>query len=279
MRTIIAEWQAALKEIYTETEINKLVYLALEKIACFDRVQLLTKNDLTLNEMQRYTIDSYVNRLKNGEPIQYILGETEFFGLKIHVNQSALIPRPETEELVEWMIEVIGRPRTKILDIGTGSGCIPIALKKNLPDSDISAMDVSDAALGLALENATSHDVNITFYHDDILNPKNNYDGFDVIVSNPPYIPLAEKSEMDRNVVAFEPHLALFVEDHDPLLFYRAIALFAYAQLPTGGMLFFETHFELAQAVGELLLSMGFAETEVRKDISGNERMVKAVKV
>ena len=279
MRSIVADWQTELKEIYTESEINKLVYLVLEKIVGFDRVQLLTKNDLTLNEMQRDAISSYIKRLKNGEPIQYILGETEFFGLKIHVSQSALIPRPETEELVEWILEVAGRTWTKILDIGTGSGCIPVALKKNLPDSNISAMDVSESALGLALENATLHDVKITFYHDDILSPKNNYDGFDVIVSNPPYIPMAEKSEMDRNVVEFEPHLALFVEDDDPLLFYRAIARFAYSQLSTGGILFFETHFELAQAVGELLMSMGFAETEIRKDISGNERMVKAVKV
>ena len=125
MRTIIAEWQAALKEIYTETEINKLVYLVLEKIVGFDRVQLLTKNDLTLNEMQRYTIDSYVNRLKNGEPIQYILGETEFFGLKIHVNQSALIPRPETEELVEWILEVAGRTWTRGLRRSDEPAAIP----------------------------------------------------------------------------------------------------------------------------------------------------------
>ncbi|MBC7774138.1 MAG: peptide chain release factor N(5)-glutamine methyltransferase [Phycisphaerae bacterium] len=228
-------------------------------------------------------------RLVAGEPVQYVLGEADFFGLKFKVNPSVLIPRQETEELVAWVLEYlkdfppINAPR--LLDIGLGSGCIGITLKKKMPGLQLFGMEKSPAALAIVTENAErilnipiSQYPNIPFLHGDILNRSDwaLFPQMDVVVSNPPYIPHSEKSLVPEHVLAHEPSLALFVDDPDPLLFYRAIADFSLEKLRPGGMLFFECNEFNAAAVVEILRQKGFKNVELRKDLAGAERMVKA---
>lgn len=227
------------------------------------------------------------NRLLQSEPVQYVVGFAWFYGLKFKVNNTVLIPRPETEELVEWILETVGsrqlavgngQYQVRILDIGTGSGCIPVTLKVKNPNLDVSAIDISEGALITASRNAYRHNVDVDFKKTDILNEKDweQLGQFDVIVSNPPYIPHAEKALMSDNVLAHEPHLALFVEDNDPLIFYKKIAEFAKKHLSTEGILFFECNEFNAHEVLTLLKNNGFKEAELRKDMSGSDRMIKA---
>ena len=254
--------------------------LILEKLTGFSRIWLLIHKELKLNDEQNIIASQYLERLKNHEPIQYILGETEFYGLKFKVNPSVLIPRPETEELVEWVKPphppkggfLSGTPT--LLDVGTGSGCIAVALKKKFPSANVSAMDISPEALALAKENAALNEVNIEFIQDDILHPAATDRKWDVIVSNPPYIPASEQRYLHKNVTDFEPHLALFVQDNDPLIFYRKIAEFALSHLTAGGRLYVEIHQSLGRQCCQLLESMGFQSVELRKDLSGNDRMI-----
>jgi len=299
MQHFLERLNTSLANMYSEAEIHVIANLLLENITGFSRLQLLTNKDLKLNDKQNDLADRYLVQLKNHEPIQYILGETEFQGMKFRVNSSVLIPRPETEELVEWVsphplrdfplkgeeIEEIGILKSPMgdlggsyLDIGTGSGCIAVSLKKKFPFANVAAMDISSDALEVAKENAALNQVDVEFIQDDILNSSTTNRLWDVIVSNPPYIPASEHSEMDKNVTGFEPHLALFVHDNDPLIFYRKIAEYAIIHLTSGGKLFFETHKDLASQCKQLLESCGFRNVEIRKDISGNERMVKASK-
>jgi len=216
--------------------------------------------------------------LKKHVPIQYILGETEFYGLPFRVNDSVLIPRPETEELVDWIRSENNRNEAlNILDIGTGSGCIAIALKHEFPNAAVEAFDISDKALETARSNAGLNKLDVEFSKVDILNVADQSKKWDIIASNPPYIPELEKSEIEANVLEHEPHLALFVPDNDPLLFYRHIALFAKKQLNPNGKLYFEIHRDYGKECMELLASLGFSEIELRKDISGNNRMIRSV--
>ena len=297
MQHFLKKLNTSLANMYSEAEIHVIANLLLENITGFTRLQLLTNKELKLNDEQNELANQYLERLKNHEPIQYILGETEFQGLKFKVNSSVLIPRPETEELVEWVsphplrdfplkgeemeeIGVLKSPRGDsggFLDIGTGSGCIAISLKKKFPSANVSAMDISQDALMVAKANAALNDADVEFIQDDILNPATTDRKWDVIVSNPPYIRASEHSEMDKNVTDFEPHLALFVHDNDPLIFYRKIAEFAITHLSPGGKLFFETHKDLAHECKQLLEAYGFTNVVIRKDISGNERMVQAI--
>ena len=277
MQHFLKKLNTSLANMYSEAEIHVIANLLLENITGFTRLQLLTNKELKLNDEQNELANQYLERLKNHEPIQYILGETEFQGLKFKVNSSVLIPRPETEELVEWVRKPPNPLKGGILDIGTGSGCIAISLKKKFPSANVSAMDISPDALIVAKANAALNDADVEFIQDDILNPATTDRKWDVIVSNPPYIPVSEHSEMDKNVTEFEPHLALFVQDNDPLIFYRKIAEFAITHLSPGGKLFFETHKDLAQECKQLLESYGFTNLVIRKDMSGNERMVQAI--
>ena len=277
MQHFLKKLNTSLANMYSEAEIHVIANLLLENITGFTRLQLLTNKELKLNDEQNELANQYLERLKNHEPIQYILGETEFQGLKFKVNSSVLIPRPETEELVEWVRKPPNPLKGGILDIGTGSGCIAISLKKKFPSANVSAMDISPDALMVAKANAALNDADVEFIQDDILNPATTDRKWDVIVSNPPYIPVSEHSEMDKNVTEFEPHLALFVQDNDPLIFYRKIAEFAITHLSPGGKLFFETHKDLAQECKQLLESYGFTNLVIRKDMSGNERMVQAI--
>ena len=228
-------------------------------------------------------IESILKRLKTGEPVQYILGHTEFFGLPFNVNPSVLIPRPETEELVEWILDswrlAVGgwHKPYNILDIGTGSGCIAISLKKNL-NAEVSAIDISAGALNTAKENAELNDVEVNFILADILNLKSEIGSskFEIIVSNPPYVTLEDKKQMHINVNDFEPHNALFVPQEDPLIFYKAIADFAAKRLENGGLLFFEINENYGEEIIELLNGKQFNNIELRKDMSGKYRMAKA---
>jgi release factor glutamine methyltransferase len=241
-----------------------------------------TNDELMFETFLKTDFLSIKERLLNGEPIQYITGFAWFYGLKFKVNPNVLIPRPETEELVEWVLQTVGkRSDVKILDIGTGSGCIPVTLKIKNPSLDVTAVDISEGALITASRNAYRQNADVTFQRLDILNTDEwaKLNTFNIIISNPPYIPTAEKALMERNVLAFEPELALFVEDDNALIFYEKIAEFAQKHLYTEGVisyLFFECNQYNAGEVVQMLQKMGFSDVELRKDMSGNDRMIRA---
>lgn len=215
-------------------------------------------------------------------PIQYLLGKTSFYGLDFEVNENVLIPRPETEELVDWILESqkskAESRKLKILDIGTGSGCIAVSLAKNLSDAKVFAIDVSEKALATAKKNAEINAVEITFISQNILETQDLGQKFDIIVSNPPYVRHLEKEEIKKNVLDNEPHLALFVEDNDALIFYRKIAELAQKNLSSSGQLYFEINQYLGKEMIELLETMNFKNVELRKDIYGNDRMTRSTK-
>jgi len=242
---------------------------------------------LSLNEQLR--IEEIIEELKEYRPIQYIFGKTEFYGLAFKVDENVLIPRPETEELVEWIIKETpppsplqrrGRSR-KVLDVGTGSGCIAIALAKHLPGAEVFALDISDNALDVARQNAIANQTDVRFFQYDILND-NSFPfsslSFDCIVSNPPYITMREKSAMAKNVLDYEPHQALFVPNENPLLFYERIADFARKHLSETGSLYFETNSLYGKAAAEALKNKNFRLVKLLKDISGNDRILIAKK-
>jgi release factor glutamine methyltransferase len=230
-----------------------------------------------LSEQQITQLHSILAELATNRPVQYVLGEAWFAGDKYYVNEFVLIPRPETEELVEWISEyahIVNKPLS-ILDIGTGSGCIPIALKLAIPNANMSALDISKEALVVAKQNAQTHQVSIEFIEQDILQTKQLKEHYDIIVSNPPYIPLREKSNMQSQVTEHEPEIALFVSDHFPLLFYSKIAHIGKSALKPKGQLFFEIHYDQGNAIMALLNEMGY-HAELRQDIYGKDRMVRA---
>ena len=267
-----------LKDEYPVQEVSSFFNLLIESYLGMNRLDFALKpgKELSLEEKQKF--ESAIQRLSLHEPIQYIIGETEFFGLKFKVDKNVLIPRPETEELVQWVLDDVGEsknsPKLKILDIGTGSGCIAISLAKNLPNAEIFALDISEKALKIARENAGLNKVNVNFIQADILNLEALTGKFDVVVSNPPYVREMEKAEMHRNVLENEPEMALYVKDTDPLIFYGIIAKLARAGLQENGNLYFEINQYLAIETEEILKNSGF-KTELKKDIFGNYRMLK----
>lgn len=269
--------KAELRSVYTDSELQNISYLLFEKLTGLSRAQLLINKSTTFSMEQRKELESFVEKLKKYTPIQYILGNADFFGLEFEVNESVLIPRPETEELVEWIMnENPTDSPLRMLDIGTGSGCIAVALKKVFPTASVHAYDISAEAIKLATKNAESNNLSVNFKVFDILNPESTDDHWDIIVSNPPYIPEKEKVNMHSNVLDYEPHLALFVPDEDPLLFYRKIADFASTHLRKGGKLYFEIHYDAGNHIVKLLRERGFSDVELRQDLSGNDRMVRA---
>lgn len=220
-------------------------------------------------------------RLQQGEPVQYILGRAHFYGLDLKVAPHVLIPRPETEELVYWILEdhkKDRRPRS-VLDVGAGSGCITLALKKERPDWDVTALDVSEGALAIARENARRLDLPVQFIHGDFLEEENwkNLPSFDIVVSNPPYIPPSESALMPEQVLRYEPERALFVPEEDPLLFYRAIARFGRTGLRVGGRIYVETNEHNAREVASLFRELGYSETTIQQDMQEKDRMVRAI--
>ncbi len=276
-----------LKELYDESELKSLTKNAMIYSLNISATDLLIKKNEQLSEKQIQKALKVLKKLKSYEPLQYITGETEFLGLKFKINKNVLIPRPETEELVEWILEEIKslkfktKGNFKILDIGTGSGCIAIALKKNFPSAGITAIDISKDALQVAQNNALINDVKINFQQMDILKSMTlgSKDSFDLIVSNPPYISQHEKSRMHRNVTDHEPHIALFVEGKNPLLFYEHIASLALGNaLKPHGRLYFEMNENLSREIFELPEIQKFTDVIIKTDLSGKERMIRVVK-
>jgi release factor glutamine methyltransferase len=270
-----------LTPFYDENEAESFFYLILEEKQNLKRVDLALQPDLEFSDLEIKVWDVILEELKKETPIQYLLGTTHFYGLEFEVNESVLIPRPETEELVEWIIESqksgAGSESLKILDIGTGSGCIAISLAKNLPDAHVFAIDISENALATAKKNAIKNDVNVTFIQKNILETLDLEQQFDIIVSNPPYVRNLEKHEIKKNVLDNEPHLALFVDDNDALVFYSKIAELSQKNLRQNGQLFFEINQYLGKETQELVQSLGFKNTELRQDIYGNDRMLRAI--
>lgn len=265
-----------LKDLYDNDEVENFFYLILDNLKQISKVDLALNPKLEFSVEELNKIDFYLNELQKQKPIQYLLGSAHFFGLKLRVNPSVLIPRPETEELVDWIInDNQNKADLKILDIGTGSGAIAIALAKNLK-ADITAFDISEAALETAQKNADLNQVFIHFTEFDILNDVWEGEKFDIIVSNPPYVRELEKSEINPNVLENEPHLALFVPDNDPLIFYKKIADFARNHLSQNGKLFFEINQYLGKETVFLLQEKGFKNIFLKQDIYGNDRMILA---
>jgi len=266
-----------LRDLYPETEIQSFFNLLVEFKLNLTRIEVALNPEYAVKEIDLDFLMKAIHDLKKQVPIQHILGETEFYGLTFNVNNNVLIPRPETEELVNWIIEDYKNyTEIKILDIGTGSGCIPISLAKNLPNAEIQAMDISPEALKIAKTNAEKNNVSVQFIEIDILNTITLPTTFDVIVSNPPYVRELEMKKMEENVLAHEPHLALFVKDENPLLFYNKIADLAKNHLSKSGSIYFEINQYLGKETVELLKSKGFSTVEIKKDIFGVDRMIKA---
>jgi release factor glutamine methyltransferase len=281
-------YKHGLDVIYGPQEVEALTLMVLTEILNASKATIKAFPERELSLTQQEEANLILSQLITGKPLQYILGYTEFYGLKFLVNRATLIPRPETEELVEWVLSSVGGGQfagagLTILDIGTGSGCIAISLKKNLPNALVSAIDISVDALKMAKENATLNCVDVNFIEADILDIKSDSDSYrdeipksDIIISNPPYVTLEDKKRMHPNVTDFEPHTALFVPEDEPLIFYKAIADFALENLNQNGLLFFEINEGLGKETVELLESKGFSDVELRKDMSGRDRMVKA---
>jgi len=278
------EFIDALSSIYDPQEAKSLTWLSINAICKIERAKYLSMKEDQLAESDQFKLLEILEHLKNGSPLQYILGETEFYDLKFKVNPSVLIPRSETEELIDWALitirEINGETEVlKILDIGTGSGCIPISIKKYIPLADISAIDISNSALNTAKQNAELNKTEINFIEDNILNPiKQSLINtiYDVIISNPPYVRDSEKLEMHQNVLNHEPHTALFVPDDSALIFYDAIANFTLKNLKKNGFLFLEINENLGKETVELLIKKGFKTAELRQDMYGKDRMIKA---
>ncbi|NDP28207.1 MAG: peptide chain release factor N(5)-glutamine methyltransferase [Flavobacterium sp.] len=287
-----AQFIQELSTIYDAGEAESFFYLILEEKHQLKRVDLALNPDLTLLNEEIEVWNSILEQLKKEIPIQYLLGKTNFYGLDFEVNPEVLIPRPETEELVEWIIQSTkyeaGNKKLKIVDIGTGSGCIAIALAKNIPNAQVFAIDVSETALATAQKNAQRNQVEVNFIKTDILKitnleklPTSHFPlptSFDIIVSNPPYVKELEKQAIKKNVLDHEPHLALFVADEDALIFYKKIAELAKENLSPNGQLFFEINQYLGKEMISLLEEMNFKNVELKKDIYGNDRMVRGTR-
>jgi len=269
-----------LQTIQEDSEIESFFFILTEYLHNLKRIDVSLNPDFEVSEMDLGKWNTIISELKTEKPIQYITGEAWFYGLRFEVNENTLIPRPETEELVEWIIEesknlkVQQSKNLTILDIGTGSGCIPISLKKEIPNAIVSAIDVSEKALEMAKKNAEDNEVEVNFMLKNILETESFNEKYNIIVSNPPYVRNLEKQEIKKNVLAYEPHLALFVEDNNALIFYRKIAELALTSLTSNGKLFFEINQYLGKETVELLDKLGFKNIELRKDFVGNDRMI-----
>ena len=277
MKAIIRQINENLSGSYTAGEISALTRIIATELLGVPQMTFFLKDDITLTARQQALLDNAIERLKRQEPIQYILGYSDFCGLRFKVTPATLIPRPETSELVEWVAsEATGNER--ILDIGTGSGCIAVSLANKMPQSEVTAWDISAEALTVATENSRSNGTEVLFEQVDIIAYQPEEKQFDIIVSNPPYIKENEKSAMHSNVLDWEPHTALFVPDSDPLLFYRTIAKKGLTLLKPGGTLYFEINRAHGAETVEMLAGLGYTGIELRKDFADNDRMIKATR-
>ncbi|MEJ6673989.1 MAG: peptide chain release factor N(5)-glutamine methyltransferase [Polaribacter sp.] len=271
----------SLSETYPKKEIDSFFFILMEEKLKLQRIDTVLNPDFLIDTATVVVLKIILKRLQKEEPIQYILGKTEFYGLPFLVDKNTLIPRPETEELVEWILSEIqkiqgGNQKTPlaILDIGTGTGCIPITLAKNTVNTVITAIDISAAALRVAKKNAVLNSVPVNFIMLDILKTTQLPQKYNLIVSNPPYVRELEKVEISANVLENEPHLALFVANKNPLVFYDKIADLAKQQLNENGMLFFEINQYLGKETVKMLEEKGFQNIQLKKDLSGNDRML-----
>ena len=276
MKAAIATIRKELAEKYSAEEIESLIFLIFEKLKGYTRTQFLLAKEEILNSEELSPLNQIIQRLKNHEPIQYILGETEFYGLPFYAVPGVLIPRPETEELVQWIIQENKLDKPNILDIGTGTGCIAISLRKNVPDSTVMACDISPVCLETARRNSQLNKADISVFQYDILNetPEFQFHELDIVVSNPPYIRDEEKHLMEKNVLDHEPELALFVSNENPLVFYDRIADFSRIHLKNQGRLYFEINEAFGPECCNMLQKKGFAEIVLKKDIHGKDRMI-----
>ena len=273
-----------LKKLYPTSEIDTFLFLLLEEYLNFKRIDVVLKSNFEISPEDLTLLKSSTKLLEQEVPIQYILGKTEFYGFPFILNEHVLIPRPETEELVTSVLNKISKlerlhsiekeKKLKILDIGTGSGCIPISLKRSLPFAEITAIDIANEALIIAQKNASLNKVNINFIQQNILKTTALDDIYDIIISNPPYVRVSEKIEIKNNVLKNEPHLALFVEDNNPLIFYSKIAELAKSHLTKNGTLFFEINQYLGKETVELIKLKGFNKIQLKKDIFGHDRII-----
>ncbi len=270
-----------LQGVYDKEEVHCFFYILCDFFLQYSRFEVSMALDTIVSAKNITVFEKALLRLKKQEPIQYILGTTEFYGLTFKVNKHTLIPRPETEELVDWVLSNLHDQDSMldILDIGTGSGCIAISLAKNIPTARVSGLDVSEKALEIAKENAVKNQVLVSFCQKDILRTTSLEKKYDVIVSNPPYVRQLEKKAMNANVLDYEPGVALFVPNEDPLLFYRKIAQLAMVSLQTRGWLYFEINEYLSKEMDVLLKDIGFANIEIKKDFREVPRMIKCQKL
>ncbi len=267
-----------LYEIYDDKESANIANWVIEYLTDFKKIDRIINKNFILNTQQVIQFADVSKELATRKPVQYVLGEAYFYGLKLKVNEHVLIPRPETEELVEWVIESYkGFLDPRVIDVGTGSGCIPIALKRTVPNAFVTALDISEDAIEVARENAAINKTDVDFVQFNFLDEAAwpELGSYDCIVSNPPYIRQYEAKQMHENVLAFEPHLALFVPDDEPLLFYKALAHFSQNHLTTNGFIFLEINEALAAAVYDLYSTFNYTSIEVKKDMQGKDRMVK----
>ncbi len=278
---VIKSFKLALKEIYPVHEISAIIELVFEHFYGFSKTDFILKAEKELSDSEVSILNEVLYRLKKHEPVQYILGESYFYNLKFFVKPGVLIPRQETEELVDWILkENTENQQLRILDIGTGSGCIAIVFAANFKNAEITAFDISDLALEIASQNAELNHVKVNFEKFDILKHSENLDNkqFELIVSNPPYILEKEKILMQKNVLDFEPELALFVDDRNPFLFYQAIVDYSMNHLKSGGKLYFEINEAFGKEVEDLLIKSGFGHVYLKKDINDKDRMISGIK-
>ena len=275
---IQAEMRSQLAPIYSGRELQQIVFELLEHFG-FTRVQAIAYPDAKISETDYQRLQAMLKRLADGEPLQYVLGKEQFMGMPFGVCRDVLIPRPETEELVRLIADRCKVPSPRIVDVGTGSGCIAVSLAKLIEGAQVTAVDVSEAALSVARQNAERNDAQVEFVCADILTDNQLFapQSLDVVVSNPPYVTESDKQQMSPNVLDYEPHLALFVPDADPLLFYRRIASQSAQWLKSGGQLFFEINERFGRETVQLIETLQFDNVELHRDFYGKDRMVSAV--
>ena len=286
LKAILYKYHNELDALYGRDEVNSFFNLLMQHYLNLNRVYLVLNPQCVISKENEHSFFEALKQLKCQKPIQYIIGETEFYGLPFKVNEHTLIPRPETEELVTWIIESqvqnAKNEQLNILDIGAGSGCISISLAKHFLNATVAALDISEAALDVVKHNAKLNEVAINCIHDTILNSsiclENASLKYDIIVSNPPYVRYLEQVDMRSNVLDYEPHLALFVEDDNPLQFYKSICEFSTVNLKDGGVLYFEINEYLGEQMIALMTTFNFESIELKKDMFGKDRMIKGVK-
>lgn len=277
MKEILEHIRNRLEQCVDSSETETVTRALCLELLGISQSDFYLKSKVVLPADRKTLLDSALERLAAGEPLQYVLGNTPFAGLEFHVDRRVLIPRPETAELVAWILDDHHSETGSLLDVGTGSGCIAVSFSVNRPGWSVCACDVSDGALEVAQGNCDLNHSNVRFFNLDILSPAECLSGLDVIVSNPPYITVSEKDGMEKTVLDFEPELALFVPDNDPLLFYRAVAAYGQKALRAGGTIYFEINPLFAHELCEMLGRLGYSDVEIRRDIFGKERMIKAI--